>query len=74
MPWTDIYDPSSNSIVKHLDNTYLFPTRRLDGDAMLASSNQISSSRCDMAVIDPGSWSPAASWSAAACAGWLLDP
>jgi hypothetical protein len=73
-PWTDVYELSANRLVKHLANTYLFSTRRLDGKAILASSNQISPNRCDMVVMDPGSWSPTASWSTAACAGWLIDP
>ena len=34
-PWTDVYDTSSGSIVKHLDGLNLIPTRRIDGQAIL---------------------------------------
>ncbi len=42
MPWTDVYDISSRSVIKHLDGVYLIPTRRMDGKPILASSIMLS--------------------------------
>src|SRR6266498_1164615 len=47
-PWTDVYDISSRSVIKHLDGVFLIPTRRIDGKAILASRNAISSNLSDM--------------------------
>lgn len=73
-PWTDVYDISSRSIVKHLDSVFLIPTRRIDGKAILASSNTISSNVSYMTLVDPDTWATVNEWNDKVDVGWLLDP
>ncbi len=73
-PWTEIYDVSSRSIVRHLDGVQLVPTRRMDGAATLQSNVMISDNVCDMASVNPGTWSVVSRWKAPVCADWLMLP
>ncbi len=73
-PWTDVYDLSIRSIVKHLDGVYLIPARRMDGKVILASSGTFSNSVNQMAVIDPDSWTITSEWKGTADVGWLINP
>ncbi len=72
-PWTEVYDISSRSIVKHLDGVYLIPTRRMDGKMILASSRTAGNNVNDMAVIAPDSWSILSEWKEPDYVGWLID-
>jgi hypothetical protein len=72
-PWTDVYDASSGSIVKHLDSVSLLPTRRIDKTAILASNSYISENICYSASVDPGTWALASHWEGP-CVEWLLNP
>jgi len=73
MPWTDVYDISSRSVIKHLDGVYLIPTRRMDGKPILASSIMLSDNLNEMAVIDPASWAVSNVWKGSDYIGWLID-
>ena len=73
-PWTDVYDISSQSIVKHFDGLYLFSTRRLDGKVILVSSNQISENVSYMASIEPDTWAITGEWKEPANVSWLIGP
>ena len=73
-PWTDVYDISSGGITRHLDGVYLIPTRRMDGEAILASSSTISNNVNYMVVIDPDSWALTSEWKSKVNVGWLLNP
>jgi len=73
-PWTDVYDISSRSIVKHFDGLYLFSTRRLDGKAILVSSNQINEHVSYMASVEPATWAITSEWKEPAIVSWLIDP
>ena len=72
-PWTDVYDLSSQRIIKHLDNVSLIPTHRLDGKTVLASSGLISINMNYMVVIDPDSWVTVGEWKSTNDVGWLID-
>ncbi len=74
IPWTDIYDISSKSIIKHLDGIYLIPSRRLDGKAILVSINTISSNVSYTTLIDPDTWTIVSDWKGVVDVGWLIDP
>ncbi len=74
--WTEIYDISSNSIIKHLDNVYLMPTRRIDGKPILVADEYIGNNGdnvCSMASVDLFTWAITNTWKGY-CVGWLLDP
>ena len=74
MPWTDVYDISSKSIIKRLDGIYLIPSRRLDGKAILVSSNTISSNVSYTTLIDPDTWATVSEWKGTVDVGWLIGP
>ncbi len=74
IPWTDIYDISSEGIIKHLDGIYLIPSRRLDRKAILVSINTISSNVSYTALIDPETWTIVSDWKGVVDVGWLIDP
>ncbi len=73
-PWTDVYDISSMRIIQHLDDTRLIPTRRMDGKAMLASSDEISDAKSEMALVAPDTWIVMSRWTGPDPIGWLIDP
>jgi len=73
-PWTDVYDISSQSIVKHFDGLYLLSTRRLDGKVILVSSNQISENVSYMASVEPDTWAITGEWKEPANVSWLIGP
>jgi hypothetical protein len=73
-PWTDVYDISSKSILKHFDDMYLVPTRRLDGKVILASSNSSDGTVSYITLLDPLTWATASQWTGTGYVGWLLDP
>jgi hypothetical protein len=73
-PWTDVYDTPSNSLVKHIDNVYLTPTRLMDGRPILVSSYAISENVCYMAHVDSTTWAIASEWKGTNCFDWLIDP
>jgi hypothetical protein len=73
-PWTNIYDISSSSIVKHLDGIYLIPTRRMDGKVILVSSNAINESLSYMASVEPDTWAITGEWKGPANVSWLIGP
>jgi hypothetical protein len=72
-PWTDVYDISSKSIIKHLDGIYLIPTRRLDGKPILVST-YTSSNVSYTTLIDPNTWGTVREWKGTDNIGWLIDP
>jgi len=73
-PWTDVYDISSRSIVKHFDGLYLFPTRRIDGKVILVSSNAIDENLSYMASVEPDTWAIMGEWKEPANVSWLIGP
>lgn len=73
IPWTDIYDISSKSIIRHLDGI-LIPSRRLDGKAILVSINIISSNVKHTTFIDPDTWATVSEWKGTDNVDWLIDP
>ena len=72
-PWTDVYDISSKSIIKHLDGMYLIPTRRLDGKPILVST-YTSSNVSYTTLIDPDTWGTVREWKGTDNIGGLIDP
>jgi len=74
IPWTDVYDISSKSIIKHFDGIYLIPSRRLDGKAILISINTISSNVSYTTLIDPDTWATVSEWKGTDNVGWLIGP
>ena len=72
--WTDIYDISSRSIVKHIENVNLIQTRRLDGKTILVSSSMVSDNVYYMASVDPDTWTIVSSWKGSDYTGWLSVP
>ena len=73
-PWTDVYDISSRSLIKHLEGIYLIPTRRLDGKAILVSSNIVNGDVSYITLLDPDTWATASEWKGTGDLGWLIDP
>jgi len=73
-PWTDIYDTSSNSLVRHIDNAYLTSTRLIGGRPILVSSYGVSDNLCYMASFNPADWSMVNEWHGKNCYGWLVAP
>ena len=74
--WTDVYDISSKSLVKHLDNVDLVPTRRIDGKSMLVSTEYIGSNGddlCNISFLDPVTLTIVNTWTGS-CFGWLSTP
>lgn len=74
IPFTDVYDLSSKSIIKHLDHMYLIPTRLLDGKAILASSDFLNGSETYVTLLDPATWATGGQWTGKGDVGWLIDP
>ena len=72
--WTEIFDTSSNSIVKHVDGVSLIQTHRIDGQAILMSSRPIGENAFIMAVIEPDIWAIVTEWKGPDYIGWLIDP
>ncbi len=73
-PFTDVYDISSRSVIRHLDGMYLIPTRRLDGKAILASSDFLNGYETYVTVLDPLTWATTSQWTGKGDVGWLMDP
>ena len=75
-PKTDIFDTTSMSIVKQLNNVSLTPTRRLDGIPILVSTEFIGTNGdnlCNLATVDPDTWTTIDHWKGD-CVGWLTAP
>jgi len=73
-PFTDVYNISSRSVIKHLDGMYLIPTRRLDGKAILASSDFLNGYETHVTLLDPQTWATTSQWTSKGDVGWLIDP
>lgn len=73
-PWTEVYDMSSNSFVKRIDNVSLMPTYRMDGKIILVSSDTISNNVYYMAFIEPDTWTIARDWKGPDYVNWLIAP
>src|SRR5262249_705185 len=72
LPWTDVYDIASNSLIKHLDHMYLMSTRRMDGQTILISSYGVSDNLCYVASLD-ASDTILNEWKGPYCFGWLTQ-
>lgn len=72
--WTDVYDISSRSVIKHLDGVYLTPTRTLNGEVILASNRWVSTYVNYITLIDPDTWSTVGEWKSTGDVGWLDAP
>ena len=72
--WTEVYDPATKSIIKHINSADLVPTRRLDGKALAASSSFISDNLCEISTVDPNTWATVGKWKQPNCIDWLVDP
>ena len=73
-PWTDIYDMSSNKLIKHIDKVSLTPTRLLNGKTIWVSNYAVSDNLCYMASVDSTTWTTVNEWRGKYCFGWLIDP
>jgi hypothetical protein len=73
-PWTEIYDISSKSIIRHLDGIYLIPTRRLDGKEILVSSRTTNGAVSYITLLDPDTLAATSEWKGTGDVGWLIDP
>jgi len=74
--WTQIYDTTTNQPVTRIENnTWLVPTRRLNGEPILASSVYINGeSEHQYTTVDPDDLSVLAEWSSADYLVWLKAP
>jgi len=52
---------------------YLVPTRRLDGKAILASSDFLNGSETYVTMFDPVTWEITGQWKSRGDVGWLMD-
>jgi hypothetical protein len=73
-PFTDVYDLSARSVIRHLDGMYLIPTRRLDGKAILVSSDFLNGYETHVTLLDPLTWATTSQWTGKGDVGWLMDP
>jgi hypothetical protein len=74
--WTEVYDISSHNVIKHLDNMYLMPTRRWDGEVTLVADQYYGNNGdkvCYTALIDPAAWTITNRWKGY-CIAWLISP
>jgi len=75
-PQTDIYDISSMSLIKHIDNVYLTPTRSLDRNPILTSVEYTGANGdniCSLAIVDPTTLTITNQWKRG-CVAWLTTP
>ena len=72
--WTDVYDISSKSVVKHFEDVYLVSTRRLDGKPILASNHSVGPYESYITLIDPNTWATISEWKSEGDLGWLSVP
>ena len=74
-PWTDVYDIASGSIVKHLDDMGLTPTRRMDGIRPSSSPPAaISDTVYYLASVEPDTWAIVSEWKGPDYIDWLMEP
>jgi hypothetical protein len=71
--WTKIFDTTTNQPVRRIENnTWLVPTRRLNGEPILASSVYINgASEQQYTTVDPDDLSVLAEWSSTDYLVWL---
>jgi hypothetical protein len=70
---TDIYDIASMNILEQIDNVSLTPSRRIDGESVLVStefSGTNGDNVCNLATVDPNSWTIMNRWKGN-CVIWL---
>ena len=75
-PKTNIFDTTSMSIVKQLNDVSVTPTRRLDGTPILVSTEFIGTNgdnTCNLATVDPVAWNMTNRWQRD-CVIWLTTP
>lgn len=74
--WTQIFDTRTNEPVTRIENnTWLVPTRRLNGEPILASSDYINGeNEHHYATFDPEDLSALAEWSSEDYLVWLKAP
>ena len=70
-PGTEIFDTSKGQIVTHIAASYLAPTWRMDGGALLASTYSVSQNLHHMTLFRPDDLSVLANWKGPDYIAWL---
>lgn len=73
-PFTDVFDTAQGKIIASVDNFYLTPTYRLDGQPALVSGYSTDSDAVRMASFGTGSMDPLHEWEIGGYATWLVLP
>lgn len=73
IPWMDIYDINSNTVVRHVDHVTPIIIHRMDGQTELISNEYYVNDTCHMATLDPKNWSMNNQWQGN-CINWLTMP
>ncbi len=73
-PVTNVFDTTQGKIIASLDNFYLTPTHRLDGQPALVSGYSTDSDQTQMAVFGADGMKPLYEWQTGDYASWLVLP
>lgn len=74
LPWTEIFDTSSQQLVARKDNVSAIPALLMNGEFLLASTFSTSEYSHHMSILEPDGSSVLAEWTDSESVWWLTAP
>jgi len=72
VPWTEVFDTSSNQVIARQSGLYASPALRINGDPLLVSTYSLSENSHHMSVSRPEDLSVISEWEGAGYIAWLM--